>query len=151
MNRSHLIRLLVHRTQAALDLARLLALWRPPRFFPEHGSSLLAIVASDQGGQREALGSGFIVSRGRIVANHHVVEGMNEAFVVFSDGMVKPVSTVVADSVQQDLIILTVETGNRSALVLGDELSMQQGHPVYALGAGHPARGAHRSAPAAII
>jgi hypothetical protein len=93
------------------------------------------IVASDQTDQREALGSGFIVSHGRIATNHHVVEGMNEAYVVFSDGAVKLVSKVVADSAQQDLIILAVETGNRPALVLGDELSLQQGDSVYALGA----------------
>ncbi len=107
----------------------------PSQIFSRALSSVVVIVASDQEGQREALGSGFIVSHGRIATNHHVVEGMNEAFVVFSDGSVKPVATVVADSAQQDLIILTVETGNRSALVLGDELSLQQGDPVYALGA----------------
>ena len=35
----------------------------------------------------------------------------------------------------QDLIILAVQTDNRSSLVFGDELSLQQGDSVYALGA----------------
>lgn len=107
----------------------------PSQIFSRARSSVVVIVATDQNGQREALGSGFIVSHGRIATNHHVVEGMNEAYVVFSDGDVKPVSRVVADSAQQDLIVLATETGNRSPLVFGDELSLQQGDPVYALGA----------------
>jgi len=111
------------------------AILTPSQIFSRARPSVVVIVASDQRGQREALGSGFIVSRGRIATNHHVVEGMNEAYVVFSDGDVKPVSKVVADSTQQDLIILAVETGKRSALMFGDELSLQQGDSVYALGA----------------
>jgi S1-C subfamily serine protease len=107
----------------------------PSQIFSRARPSVVVIVASDQKGQREALGSGFIVSTGRIATNHHVVEGMNEAYVVFSDGDVKPVSKVIADSTQQDLIILAVETGKRSALMFGDELSLQQGDSVYALGA----------------
>jgi S1-C subfamily serine protease len=96
---------------------------------------VVIIVASDQNGQREALGSGFVVSHGKIATNHHVVEGMNQAYIVFSDGAVKPISSVVADSIQQDLRILAVETGNRPPLPFGDELSLQQGDSVYALGA----------------
>lgn len=107
----------------------------PSQIFSRARPSVVVIVASDQNGQREALGSGFIVSHGRIATNHHVVEGMNQAYVVFSDGDVKPASKVVADSTQQDLIILAVETGNRSPLTFGDELSLHQGDSVYALGA----------------
>jgi len=107
----------------------------PSQIFSRARPSVVIIVASDQNGQREALGSGFVASHGRIATNHHVVEGMNQAYVVFSDGAVKPVSSVVADSVQLDLIILAVETGNRPPLPFGDELSLQQGDPVYALGA----------------
>jgi S1-C subfamily serine protease len=107
----------------------------PSQIFSRARPSVVIIVASDQNGQREALGSGFVVSHGKIATNHHVVEGMNQAYIVFSDGAVKPISSVVADSIQQDLIILAVETGNRPPLPFGDELSLQQGDSVYALGA----------------
>jgi Trypsin-like peptidase domain len=107
----------------------------PSQIFSRARPSVVVNVASDQNGQREALGSGFIMSHGRIATNHHVVEGMNQAYVVFSDGAVKPVSGIVADSLQQDLIILAVETGNRPSLTFGDEMSLQQGDSVYALGA----------------
>ncbi|MFI5095375.1 MAG: S1C family serine protease [Candidatus Acidiferrales bacterium] len=107
----------------------------PSQIFTRARPSVVVIVADDQNTQREALGSGFLVSRDRIATNHHVLEGMKEAYVLFSDGAIKRVSGVVADSVQQDLIILRVETGKRPSLPLGDELSLQQGDPVYALGA----------------
>jgi S1-C subfamily serine protease len=115
-------------SQAGADLS-------PSQIFSRARSSVVVIVAAAQKDQRKALGSGFIVNHGRIVTNHHVVEGMTEAYVVFSDGEVKPVSRVIADSAQQDLIVLATETGNRSPLGFGDELSLQQGDSVYALGA----------------
>ena len=103
--------------------------------FSRARSSVVIIVASSQETEREALGSGFIASRGTVVTNHHVVEGMTEAYVVFSDGDVEPVSRVVADSIQQDLIVLAVDTGARPPLVFGDDLSLREGDSVYALGA----------------
>lgn len=103
--------------------------------FARSHASVVVIFAADQNGQRQVLGSGFIVARGKIATNHHVLQGMSNAQVVFSDGEVKSVSGVVADSPQQDLIILSADTGDRSPLVLGDELSLQQGASVYALGA----------------
>ena len=107
----------------------------PSQIFLRARPSVVVIVASDQNDQREALGSGFIVGHGSVATNHHVVEGMNQAYVVFSDGSVERVRGVAADSVQQDLIVLTTDTGNRPPLPFGDELSLHQGDPVYALGA----------------
>src|SRR6266404_6365040 len=107
----------------------------PSQVFSSAKPSVVIIVASDQNDLHEALGSGFIVSHDRMATNHHFVEGMNKAYVLCSDGDVKPVSKVVADGTQQDLIILGVATGNRSPLVFGAELSLKQGDSVYALGA----------------
>jgi len=105
----------------------------PSKIFSQARPSVVVIVTSDE--RREALGSGFIVSPGRVATNHHVVAGMNQALVIFSDGDTKPVTKVVADSTEQDLIVLAVETGNRKPVKFGDELSLQQGDAVYALGA----------------
>jgi Trypsin-like peptidase domain len=114
--------------KASSDLA-------PSQIFKRARPAVVVIVADDQNSQREALGSGFLVTRDQIATNDHVVNGMKEAYVLFLDGAIKRVSGVVADSVQPDLIILRVETGNRPSLPFGDELSLQQGDPVYALGA----------------
>ena len=103
--------------------------------FSRARASVVVIFAASQDGKRQVLGSGFVVGRDRIATNHHVLAGMDKANVVFSDGDIRSVSGVVADSTQQDLLIVAVETGDRSPLALGDELSLQQGDPVYALGA----------------
>ena len=83
----------------------------PSQIFSRARPSVVVIIASDQNDQREALGSGFIVDRRKIVTNHHVVEGMSQAYVVFSDGATKPVTRVAADSAQQDLIVLRLTPG----------------------------------------
>lgn len=125
--------LLVFATCASAQRSNSGAALTPSKIFSQARASVVVIVTSDE--RREALGSGFIVSPGRIATNHHVVAGMNQALVIFSDGDTKPVSKVVADSTEQDLIVLAVETGNRRPVKFGDELSLQQGDAVYALGA----------------
>jgi len=107
----------------------------PSQIFSRSRASVVVIIAADQSSQNEALGSGFIVSNNRIVTNHHVLAGMSEAAIVFSDGSVKLVSDIIADSAEQDLIVVTAPTGNRQPLPFGDELALQQGDSVYALGA----------------
>src|SRR5271154_2325776 len=64
----------------------------PSDIFAGARSGVVVIFATDQSGQREVLGSGFVVKKDRIATNHHVLEGMNKAFVVFSDGDIKNVS-----------------------------------------------------------
>jgi len=105
----------------------------PSQIFSTASSSVVVIVASTR--NKQALGSGFIISQNRIVTNHHVVEEMNEASVVFSNGKVLPVSDVIYDSAEQDLIVLGVETEQRRPLILGDDLSLLEGDTVYAIGA----------------
>ena len=117
------------------DSGQSVAIQTPSAIFLRSKSSVVIIVASNESKQEQALGSGFIVGTDRIVTNHHVVEGMSDAFVAFSDGKVQPVSEVIADSAEQDLIVLGVQTGQRPSLRLGDELALVEGDPVYAIGA----------------
>jgi tetratricopeptide (TPR) repeat protein len=98
-------------------------------------SSVVVIFAMDNQGGRKVQGSGFIVDRNKVATNHHVVETMTEAYVIFSDGDIKAVTGVVADSSELDLTVLAVNTGGRPGLVMGDELTLRQGDTVYALGA----------------
>ena len=73
--------------------------------FSRARASVVVIFAASQDGKRQVLGSGFVVGRDRIATNHHVLAGMDKANVVFSDGDIRSVSGVVADSTQQDLLI----------------------------------------------
>ncbi|MGH9740586.1 MAG: trypsin-like peptidase domain-containing protein [Candidatus Acidiferrales bacterium] len=97
--------------------------------------SIVLIIGGDSKGQPTVQGSGFIIAPNRIVTNHHVVAGTSAAMVVFSDGATAAVTDVVADSPAKDLIVLGAKTGQRPALNLGDEMTLQQGDPVYAIGA----------------
>jgi len=80
-------------------------------------------------------GSGFIVSKNRVVTNHRVIDGAAAVIVVFADGGTSAIEGIAADSPARDITILSVDTGTRPALKFGDELSVRQGDPVYAVGA----------------
>jgi len=103
--------------------------------FKNARASIVLIVAGDNSGKPTVQGSGFIEASDRIVTNHHVVVGTSTAIAIFSDGATAPITGVVADSDTNDLIVLIAKTSQRPALQLGDELSLQQGDPVYAIGA----------------
>jgi len=107
----------------------------PATIFRNAKPSIIFIIAGDNSGNPTVQGSGFIVGKDRIVTNHHVVAGTSIAVAVFSDGASSPITSVVADSAAKDLIVLGTATGQRPALPLGDELALQQGDPVYAIGA----------------
>ena len=98
-------------------------------------SSVVVVIVADRNSKPFGQGSGFIVAKNRVVTNHHVVQGARDALVVFEDGTSESVEGVVADSPAHDLTFLVVKTGARSPLKLGDELTVRQGDPVYALGA----------------
>lgn len=107
----------------------------PSSIFRNAKQSVVYILGGDANGKPTVQGSGFIVARDKIVTNHHVVAGTAIAIAVFSDGTSSTIKSVIADSAARDLIILGVDTGQRPALPLGDELTLQQGDPVYAIGA----------------
>jgi S1-C subfamily serine protease len=117
----------------------------PSAIFSRVHSSVVVIFAMDEHGERTVQGSGFIVGKNKVATNHHVVESMSQAYVIFSDGDIKTVTGVVADSAEQDLTILSVETGPRPTLALGDELALREGDSVYALGAPRGRFVAHRA------
>ena len=107
----------------------------PSTIFRNAKPSIVFIIAGDKSGNPTVQGSGFIIGKDRIVTNHHVVAGTSTALAVFSDGASAPITSVISDSATKDIIILGAATGQRPALPLGDELALQQGDPVYAIGA----------------
>jgi S1-C subfamily serine protease/tetratricopeptide (TPR) repeat protein len=107
----------------------------PSAVFRNAKPSIVLIIGSDSNGQPTVQGSGFIVAQDRIVTNHHVVAGSSGATAVFSDGATSEVTAVAVDSAANDLTVVMARTGQRPALHLGDELTLQQGDTVYAIGA----------------
>ena len=78
-------------------------------------------------------GSGFIVSPdGKIITNHHVVEGADSIRV--SVGTASYPATLYADAPTDDLALLKVEATGLPAVTLGDSASLEVGQEVLAIG-----------------
>jgi S1-C subfamily serine protease len=107
----------------------------PAQVYERAHSSIVVIVTADGDGNPLSQGSGFIVAKDKIVTNHHVLKGASGAFIVFADGISSKADGVVVDSVANDLSMLSVKTGGRLPLQLGNELDIHQGDAVYAMGA----------------
>jgi S1-C subfamily serine protease len=115
--------------------ARAQSIESPSTIFRNAKPSVVYIIAGDSDGNPTVQGSGFIIGKNRIVTNHHVLVGTSTALAVFSDGKSSPITTVIADSSAKDLIVVGADTGQRQAVSLGDELALQEGDAVYAIGA----------------
>jgi S1-C subfamily serine protease len=107
----------------------------PTVIYERSHQSVVIIISADKDAKPIGQGSGFIVSKNRVVTNHHVIDGSAGVLVVFADGATSVVEGIAADSPTRDITILSVDTGTRPTLKFGDELSMRQGDAVYAVGA----------------
>jgi Trypsin-like peptidase domain len=97
--------------------------------------SVVLIVISDESGKPIAEGSGFIASSdGKIVTNHHVIEGAHSAVVKLNNGAFFPVDGVVADDGDLDIAILKVSGKNLPPLQLADSNNLAAGDHVVAIG-----------------
>jgi len=71
--------------------------------------SVVIIFAYDNKGEFLKLGSGFFISQsGNIITNYHVLQGASSAEVKTSDGKTYPITYIVAEDEQNDIIRLSV-------------------------------------------
>jgi tetratricopeptide (TPR) repeat protein len=98
-------------------------------------SAVVVVVTLDKDNKALGQGSGFIIAPNKVVTNHHVINGAINAVVMFADGQTEAVDGFLADNASRDIAILSVRTGGRAPLKVGDELSLKQGDEVYAIGA----------------
>lgn len=81
-----------------------------------------------------SVGSGVIVrGDGYVVTNHHVIDGVREIRVTFSDGKVAPAKLIGSDATS-DLAVLKVDGYNLPALPFGESKKMRIGEFVLAFG-----------------
>lgn len=106
----------------------------PDVLYAKAKDSVVTILTFDANRAPLGQGSGFIVAKNRVVTNYHVVVGSTSASIVFSDGSIGVIGSVIAGSGPKDLVIVETETGNRPILALGDELQLKVGETVYAIG-----------------
>lgn len=96
----------------------------------------LIVRLEARGGDRVALGTGFIIdSKGCIATNLHVVEGANEVIAVFHDGAYQQIAGFLSADPSKDLILLTLASAPQSDshLVISSQ-SCRKGENVFAIG-----------------
>ena len=85
-----------------------------------------------------ALGSGFVTTyqgANYIVTNFHVVDGMTNMTVTFSDGNAYPAKVVGTDSYSDLAVVSTVAPSSEFVPIhIADSTSLQVGQPVFAIG-----------------
>ncbi len=79
-------------------------------------------------------GSGFVISEdGYILTNYHVIKGVSNITVFFSDDTSYD-ATVVGDEEDNDIAVLKIDAKGLKPIVLGDSSSITVGENVYAIG-----------------
>jgi len=82
-------------------------------------------------------GSGFVISSNDttsyILTNYHVIDGVSDITVFFSDGKSYD-ATLVGGEEENDIAVLKIDQGNLRPVVLGDSDAINVGENVYAIG-----------------
>jgi serine protease Do len=82
-------------------------------------------------GQRWGVGSGIVLAEGRVLTNAHNVRG-DQVTVTFADGRTAE-GTVAGHDIDNDLAVVSVDTGEAPALPWASDGSAEIGKPVFAL------------------
>lgn len=100
--------------------------------------SLVVVTFKGRDGEREGLGTGFVIDRdGLIATNLHVIGEARPIVVRTLDGRRHEVTTIEASNRAADLAVLRVDAHDLTPLALGDSDQLKQGQPVVALGNPH--------------
>jgi tetratricopeptide (TPR) repeat protein len=76
--------------------------------------SIVSVFTYDKKGNILRLGSGFFISQnGDIITNYHVLQGASSAEVKTSDGKTYPITYIVAEDEQSDIIRLSVNISSQ--------------------------------------
>jgi serine protease Do len=87
-----------------------------------------------RGGERRALGSGFIISAdGYVLTNNHVVDGADEVTVKLSDRREFDAKVIGTDR-ESDVALLKISASNLPTLPIGDSSKLKPGQWVVAIG-----------------
>lgn len=81
--------------------------------------AIVTIVAYNEAGEQEQLGTGFFVDRrGHVITNRHVLQGASRAEIKMQDGKVFPITRVLAEDPSSDLIKVDVEIASEAVTIL---------------------------------
>ncbi|MCK4850384.1 MAG: serine protease [Phycisphaerae bacterium] len=81
-----------------------------PQIIKRIQPSTVVVLTYDEKGEPIAQGSGFFVSRaGHIITNRHVLEAASRAEIKTSQGKVYPISHIIAEDKEGDLVLASVD------------------------------------------
>ena len=96
------------------------------------GSTVLLVIEGRSG---YSFGSGFVVRKGQIATNYHVIEGIRRGYAKVVGGTTEhAIEAILAVDVARDLAIVKVSGIRAPALPLGDSNTVQIGNIVYVAG-----------------
>ncbi len=97
--------------------------------------SVMLLVVSDAAGKEIATGTGFLVSSdGKLITNHHVIEGASSAVAKAESGGLFPVEGVLADDPKNDLVLLKLKGKDLPFLTLGSSDKIEVGTRIAVIG-----------------
>lgn len=97
--------------------------------------SVVMLVMEDKNGQMLSLGSGFIVKKGVVVTNLHVIKGATKGYAKLIRQKSKyDIAGIVGIDSERDLVILSVPNVKAPSLQLGDSSQVAVGDEIYAVG-----------------
>src|SRR5213592_2814665 len=83
--------------------------------------AVMLLVVSDATGKEIATGTGFLVSSdGKLITNHHVIEGASSAIAKAENGGLFQIEGKLADDPKNDLVVLKVMGRDLPFLTLGN-------------------------------
>ncbi|MEN8376812.1 MAG: S1C family serine protease [Gemmatimonadota bacterium] len=106
-----------------------------PREIAASAAPALVYITALAGGEEIRTGSGFLVSPdGRLLTNHHVVEGADEVRVELASGEIYDRVLFQGSDERRDLAILRIPGSDMQTLALADDRLAEVGDPVYVMG-----------------
>ena len=97
--------------------------------------SVVLLVFEDSNGQPVSLGSGFVVAKGKVISNQHVVEGAARGYAkVIGQKQKYDVTGYNAMDYEKDLVLLSVDECPAPPLKLSDGNELGVGDPIYSVG-----------------
>lgn len=97
--------------------------------------SIVTVTQIGRGGEQEALGTGFVVSKdGLIATNMHVIGNSRRIQVQLHDGSHHDVTEIHATDPSLDLAIIKINKQDLTPLALGDSDKIKQGQPIMVIG-----------------
>ena len=96
--------------------------------------SVVLLTISNAAGRKVASGTGFFVEGGRVVTNHHVIDGAQKVTATLGDGRKVDVLGVLADDEEKDLAVLKMPETGVAPLPLGQTKTLRIGDEIVVIG-----------------